>query len=157
MLRPATAADRTLLREATWVNVNHVADRLSHEDVDRNPQFAHYFDTFPADGDFGYVAEDGGRPVGVAWARCFAVADPGYGFWRADVPELSICVFGDRRGAGIGSALMGAVVAHARREGLPGLSLSVEDGNRARNLYLRHGFVPVGRDGNADTMVLTLG
>lgn len=79
-LRPATAADRPLLREATWVDVNHVADRFSHEDVDRNLRFAHYFDAFPADGDFGYVAAHGGRPVGVAWARCFPAEDLGDGF-----------------------------------------------------------------------------
>ncbi|MDF2575580.1 MAG: family N-acetyltransferase, partial [Agromyces sp.] len=45
----------------------------------------------------------------------------------------------------------------ARRRGLVGISLSVEDGNRARHLYERAGFRVVGRNGNADTMLLELG
>jgi hypothetical protein len=48
----------------------------------------------------------------------------------------------------------GEVRAAAR--GLPGISLSVEDGNRARSLYSRLGFQVVGRSGNSDTMLLRL-
>jgi RimJ/RimL family protein N-acetyltransferase len=41
--------------------------------------------------------------------------------------------------------------------GVPGLSLSVEDGNRdARALYEKVGYIPTGRNGNADTMMLAL-
>ena len=35
------------------------------------------------------------------------------------------------------------------------LSLSVEDGNPAEELYRKSGFVPVGRVGNATTMLYT--
>jgi ribosomal protein S18 acetylase RimI-like enzyme len=36
------------------------------------------------------------------------------------------------------------------------VSLSVEDGNRARRLYERAGFVVVGRSGTSDTMLVHL-
>lgn len=36
----------------------------------------------------------------------------------------------------------------------PAISLSVEDGNRARVLYERLGFVKVGRNGGSDTLLL---
>ena len=38
----------------------------------------------------------------------------------------------------------------------PAVSLSVEDGNRARALYERAGFTVVGRNGGSDTMLLAL-
>ena len=53
--------------------------------------------------------------------------------------------------------MLDAVVAEAQRRALPGISLSVEDGNRARHLYERAGFRVVGRNGGSDTMLLRLG
>lgn len=52
----------------------------------------------------------------------------------------------DRRGQGIGSALVRRAVERARSEGLPRLLLEVNDANpRARALYLHLGFVPLAR------------
>ena len=48
------------------------------------------------------------------------------------------------RGQGIGSALLRACAAQARRQGLP-LGLLVEEGNPAQALYTRHGFRESGR------------
>ena len=58
---------------------------------------------------------------------------------------------------GIGRRLLDHLIDTARQLGVEGLSLSVEDGNTARRLYERVGFTVVGRDGNSDTMSLTLG
>ncbi|MCB9529980.1 MAG: GNAT family N-acetyltransferase [Myxococcales bacterium] len=55
-----------------------------------------------------------------------------------------ICVDPDARGLGIGSALLDAIVAEARRRKLVEVRLDVIDRNtRARALYLRKGFRPV--------------
>lgn len=52
----------------------------------------------------------------------------------------------DLRGQGIGTALLSAVVAEAEALGLDVVRLDVVEGNdRARALYRRHGFEPVGR------------
>jgi ribosomal protein S18 acetylase RimI-like enzyme len=82
--------------------------------------------------------------------------DPGYGFVAADVPEITIAIRAAHRGRGLGGALLDAVLTQARERGLRAVSLSVEDGNRARRLYERAGFVVVGRSGTSDTMLLDL-
>ena len=54
-----------------------------------------------------------------------------------------------RRGEGIGRALMNVMLAASTTD----LSLSVEDGNPAIELYRKSGFVPVGRVGDSTTML----
>jgi ribosomal protein S18 acetylase RimI-like enzyme len=120
------------------------------------PELAHYVTGWPRPGDFGTVAVSGADVVGAAWARLFPDDDPGYGFVAADVPELTIAIRAAHRGRGLGGTLLGAVLAQARERGHRAVSLSVEDGNRARRLYERAGFVVVGRSGTSDTMLLAL-
>jgi ribosomal protein S18 acetylase RimI-like enzyme len=60
------------------------------------------------------------------------------------------------RTQGIGTALLASVISQAQHRGMRGVSLSVEDGNRARVLYERAGFTPVSREGNSDVMLRTL-
>lgn len=56
-----------------------------------------------------------------------------------------ICVDSAARGLGTGSALLDAAKEHARHTGARAVRLSVVDGNpRARSLYERRGFLPVG-------------
>jgi ribosomal protein S18 acetylase RimI-like enzyme len=58
-----------------------------------------------------------------------------------------ICVDADLRGHGIGTALLDAAGSHARAHGLDAVRLTVVDANtRARALYDRVGFRPVGHD-----------
>ena len=92
----------------------------------------------------------------MVWVTRFPAEAPGYGFVRADVPELSVCVLPGYRGAGLGAELVGAAVAEARRRGLPALSLSVEEGNPARRLYERLGFRPAGAAAEPGTLLLEL-
>jgi ribosomal protein S18 acetylase RimI-like enzyme len=109
-------------------------------------------------GDRGVVAGDpGGAPIGAAWVRHLAADDPGYGFVRADVPELTIGVVEAFRGRGVGRALLRAVLAAARDAGVPAVSLSVERANLAARLYAAEGFRVVGSDVDADTMLVELG
>ena len=58
-------------------------------------------------------------------------------------------------GRGIGTALLTALLAMADARGCRAVTLSVEDGNAARRLYERSGFVRVGRNGGSDTLVRT--
>lgn len=127
------------------------------------PALAHYVAGWPRRGDFGAVAvtealsgQESGSTVGVAWCRVFDETDPGYGFVAGDVPELSIGVSAQWRSRGVGSALLSTVTDQARHCGLRTISLSVADGNRARSLYTPAGFMPVGRNGGSDTLLLTL-
>jgi len=127
----------------------------SVREVMDQPELAHYVSGWPQPSDRGVIAEDE-QPVGAAWLRLFRASDPGYGFVDAETPEVSIGVLLARRGQGIGSRLLRAVVAQARGEGVASLSLSVESDNYARRLYERVGFTTVGTVGGSLTMFLRL-
>lgn len=159
-LRPLAESDGDILRAATLMNVNWTGEeRFMAADVDARPDFRHYVELRPARGDFGVVAESpGSEPhsssavqasaaevavAGAAWLVFLGADDPGYGFVAAGVPELSITVWPDYRGHGIGRALLTAVLAEAAARGIAGVSLSVESGNPAVHLYRSVGFVPV--------------
>lgn len=146
--------DGFLLRIATWLNLNWAADRFTLARVDADPHLAAYYRSAP---EFGTVSTDQERPTGVVWATLFPPEAPGYGFVRAGVPELSVCVLPGYRGAGLGAELVGAAVAEARRRSLPALSLSVEEGNSARRLYERLGFAPALLAEDSGTLILELG
>lgn len=64
----------------------------------------------------------------------------------ADEEELLlIAVMPDARGKGVGHALMRHFLAQAKARGSNRLFLEMREGNPAENLYLKHGFCPVGR------------
>ena len=156
-IRPLSSADRALLREATLANMNWNSTRFTLDDVDATHELSHYFTGFPAGRDFGLAHYEGNTVEAVAWLVFFPAEDPGYGFVDEATPELSITTFAAYRGQGIGGALLSELIRQARRRGLSGISLSVEDGNDARRIYERADFRVVGRNGNADTMFLKLG
>lgn len=113
------------------------------------PGIAHYIVDFgDLAGDVGFVAEDAGQRVGAAWGRRLPADDPGYGWVDEHTPELGIAVVADRRGEGIGSKLLAALLELA-----PRMSLSVDDRNPATALYARFGFEPVATDGHSVTML----
>jgi ribosomal protein S18 acetylase RimI-like enzyme len=108
-------------------------------------------------GDAGIVALDAAdRPIGAAWYRLFSRDQPGYGFVAEWIPELSIAVRPEHRGAGVGTRLLRRLVELAREQGYAALSLSVERDNPAVSLYERLGFVSVGTDDGGATMRLDL-
>jgi ribosomal protein S18 acetylase RimI-like enzyme len=158
-LRPLTVADDVLLRVATWMNVNWSGDgeRVTFAQLDSEPHLAAYCRLVPGDGDYGWVSTDVAGVTGVVWVKHFGADAPGYGFVRADVPELSVCVLPGYRGAGLGTALVAAAVAEARNRALTALSLSVEEGNPARRLYERLGFGPVAAAHHPGTLLLQVG
>jgi ribosomal protein S18 acetylase RimI-like enzyme len=121
------------------------------------PEFARYVDDWGRPHDVALtVLARGDEPVGAAWYRRFDPGAPGFGFVAPDVPELSIAVYPELRGRRLGHLLLGALIARARAEQEPALSLSVAHENPARRLYVRHGFAVVGDDGASFTMLLEL-
>jgi len=64
--------------------------------------------------------------------------------WRPDQPRPSM----DE-----GLAIMQALLREAERRGMQRISLSVEEDNPSRKLYVSEGFEVVGRVANSDTMV----
>lgn len=159
MVRQAAPQDvpfllRVLALAADWqqgVEPRAVADVLAA------PDLAHYVPDLGAR-DRGLVLQDEERDdVGAVWWRFFEAVDPGYGFVAPDVPEVTVGLLPASRGRGLGSRLLGELIALARIEGLTALSLSVEPENFAARLYRNLGFVQVGTNGGSETMLLPLG
>jgi ribosomal protein S18 acetylase RimI-like enzyme len=161
-MREATTDDAAALLDLLWHAYNWTGEeRVTRDHVRTDEHAARYLAGWMRPGDFGVVALDDdtpGEPVlGAIWGRCLPSTAAGYGWVADDVPEVSMAVVPHARGRGIGSALLVACLDRARAAGRPAVSLSVEDGNAAaRALYERHGFRPVGRTGDSDTMVVDL-
>jgi len=122
------------------------------DEVLADPRYARYLAGWPRRGDYGLVAEQGG-PLGAAWYRTFTEASHGFGFVADDVPELAIAVIASRRHEGIGRRLLVDLIQASVAQGYAALSLSVNDGNPARDLYESVGFVTVEQRGSSRTMV----
>lgn len=107
--------------------------------------------------DRGVIAVDAdGRPIGAAWYRLFGADSQSLGFVAAGVPELIIGVRPIWRAQGVGRALLQALADRARAEGYARLTLSVEHGNFAHELYRSEGFTVVATSPGRDTMVRLL-
>jgi GNAT superfamily N-acetyltransferase len=118
------------------------AERPPLPDALASPPLAFFIEGWGRDGDAAVIAVEDSRPVGAAWYRVFddeptrprAVLD-------SETPDVVIAVVPERRGAGIGGALLEALKTKARADGFAALSLSVSELNPAIRLYERHGFV----------------
>jgi GNAT superfamily N-acetyltransferase len=157
-LRPARPDDRAFITEMLVAAVNWAPGRsLTVDRILADPALAHYVAGWMRPGDLGVVATSAdGTPIGAAWLRYFPTDDPGYGFVRPDVPELSIGVRASLRGKGIGRRLLRAILAAARDAGVPAVSLSVDRANAAARLYAAEGFRVTGSEVDADTMLVDL-
>jgi GNAT superfamily N-acetyltransferase len=92
-----------------------------------------------ADSRYGFilVAKDAERVVGVAYAAIILSVE--HGGRVAWLEELYVTPLS--RGQGIGTALLTAVLAHARQSGLIAIDLEVDvEHQRAESLYRRLGF-----------------
>ncbi len=158
VIRAATAGDTAFLEDMLVEAANWPShpDR-SREETLSDPGVAHYVDGWPRATDMGVVAhEEQERAIGAAWLRFFPETDPAYGFVRADIPELAVGVVSDRRGQGVGRALLRALTHKAQLRGVEYISLSVERANPAAMLYRAEGYQVVDRRDHADTMLLDL-
>jgi GNAT superfamily N-acetyltransferase len=157
-LRAAAAEDVDFLTEMLVEACNWTGTRrIGQAQVTADPELARYVIGWPRAHDFGVVAiGDGSAPIGAAWARVFDADDPGYGFVAPDVPEISMAVVRSRRDQGIGRRLLANLCEQARVRGWRRLSLSVEHGNPAGELYRDAGFIISARHRGSDTMLLDL-
>jgi ribosomal protein S18 acetylase RimI-like enzyme len=117
------------------------------------PEVARYVENWGRPHDSGKVAilDDSKLCIGVAWLRLFGGAKPGFGYIDDETPELSIAVYAEYRGRGIGTRLLNLLLHEASRS-YRAVSLSVCDGNRAIHLYERAGFEVVRKSGDALVM-----
>jgi ribosomal protein S18 acetylase RimI-like enzyme len=73
-----------------------------------------------------------------------------------ETPELSIAIVPSKRGTGLGSELLDALLDRARADGYDAITLSVEKDSPAVGLYERHGFQQLGEDDGGVTMKASL-
>jgi GNAT superfamily N-acetyltransferase len=120
----------------------------------RRPDLAKLLFGWGRRGDTGLVAiSESAHSLGAAWYRFWSEGDHSYGFVSEEIPELAIGVRGEVRGRGVGSLLLRALLAEAGSQGIAQVSLSVEVENPARRLYERMGFLRIGGEDNAWTML----
>jgi GNAT superfamily N-acetyltransferase len=157
-IRLAAPTDADFLTDMLVEAVNWEPNRhVSREQVVAKPALAHYVTDWMRSDDLGVVAiGPTGLPIGAAWLRYLPETDPGYGFVRDDVPELSMGVVRPWRDRGVGRAMLQAVLAAARSAGVSAVSLSVERANYAAQLYAGEGFRTVEAFEHADTMMADL-
>jgi GNAT superfamily N-acetyltransferase len=159
-VRRAVVTDLPFLAEMGWYAAHWRPGAEPPPDDDAllaDDRLGRYLAGWGRPGDGGVVAlDERDAPTGAAWYRLFSRAEPGYGFVSESIPELSIGVRPAARRAGVGRALLTALVRLAREEGHAALSLSVEPDNPARTLYERLGFRRVGSEGGAWTMLVEL-
>ena len=121
-----------------------------------HPQVAPFHIGWGRDGDTALVAEAEHARLGLVWYRFFTTEEHGEGFVDEETPEVAIAVREDQRASGVGTALMEAIHARARENGVARISLSVDRENPARRLYERLGYVDVEPNDENGRMILEL-
>ena len=153
-----------MIRRAGPQDVPFLRDMLRHAYYWRatsvpesgEPPVRRYVERWGRPGDTALIAIQDFQPVGAAWYRLFREDNPGYGFIDEATPELSIAIVPSKRGSGLGSELLDALMARAREDGYAAISLSVARENPACRLYSRLGFEVVAEPGDSLTMVADL-
>jgi ribosomal protein S18 acetylase RimI-like enzyme len=149
VIRPGGPQDvpfmRDMLRHAYYWRVDRVSST-------GEPPVQRYVERWGRPGDTALIAIQDFQRVGAAWYRLFGRENAGYGFVGEETPELSIAVVPSKRGSGLGSELLAALLAQARADGHRAISLSVEKESPAIGLYERHGFAAAGEDDGGVTM-----
>jgi ribosomal protein S18 acetylase RimI-like enzyme len=141
-LRPAAAADRDLLREIYAGTREQELALVPWDDAAKRAfveqQFSaqddHYRRHYP--GATFDVIEAGGAPAGRLYVHR----------GEEEIRLMDIALLPAFRGRGIGTRLLRGLIDEARAAGRR-LSIHVERTNRARSLYERLGFRPVGEHG----------
>ena len=154
-IRPADHNDLALLQRMLYEAAYWREDKRPSLELGLStPEIRKLLANWGQPGDCAVVAEDDGQGVGAAWYRFWSSADHSYGFVSSDIPELAIGVSSEYRGRGVGRNLLSHLLSAAGQAGIAQISLSVESGNPALNLYESIGFKAVGKVENSLTMVV---
>lgn len=126
------------------------------DDIVERPGIACYVEGWGRYGDEGVLAVDEATraDVGAAWLRLWPGPATGYGFVDRATPELAIAVRPERRGQGIGTCLLDALLDRAAPRHRA-VSLSVSLDNPAVALYQRFGFRAIAESQGTLLMRLT--
>ena len=100
------------------------------------------------------VDESTRADIGAAWLRLWPGPETGYGFLDRATPELAMAVRPERRGQGIGTCLLDALLDRASQR-YRAVSLSVALDNPAVALYQRLGFRAIASRRRTLTMRVT--
>src|SRR3954470_15799274 len=93
-------------------------------DEDRERPVYRYVQNWGRNGDAGVIALQGPHPTGAAWYRLFKEREHGFGFVDERTPELTLAVVPSRRGGGVGTEMLTALLDRARADGHDAISLS---------------------------------
>ena len=154
MIRPAGPQDVPFMRDMLSHAYYWRVDRVSESG---EPPVRRYVERWGRPGDTALIAIQDFQRVRRRVVPAVHGGQPGYGFVDEETPELSIAIVPSRRGTGLGSELLDALLARARADGHAAISLSVEADSPAIGLYERHGFARVGSDDGGVTMKADLG
>jgi GNAT superfamily N-acetyltransferase len=153
-----------VIRRGNRQDVRFLKDMLRHAfywrsggaGEDEEPSLWRYVSGWGRRGDMAVLGLEEGFPIGAAWYRLFTRDEPGFGFVDERTPEVAIAVVPSRRGRGIGSELLDALVAAAREQGFESLSLSVAEDSPALYMFEQQGFERVEKTDGSWTMRLNL-
>jgi GNAT superfamily N-acetyltransferase len=159
VVRPAGPADDGFLREMLYEAVWPSMPRPIPQELDRRPDLVLTLPDWSRDGDTAVVIELDHEPVGAAWYRLFTQADRTWGYVDDETPELGIALVPAYRGHGFGSVVLDALIAEARGQHRPALSVGTNARKKpaAIRLLRRTGFVEHAADGDRVIMLLRLG
>jgi len=137
-MRSRRNADQSFMQEMLYQAIFVPDGTLPERSMIQDPKLYRYVDAWKAE-ELSIIAEIDGLAVGACWLKWFDKSNPGYGFVREDIPEMSIAILPEYRGQGIGTKLIRAILERLPEE-LEGVSLSVDTRNPAMGLYMRMGF-----------------
>ena len=100
------------------------------------PELKIYIDNFGQKDDNALVAEIDGKIIGAVWTRI--IND--YGHVDNETPSLSISLYKQYRGFGIGTEMMKQMLMLLKELGYKKVSLSVQKENYAAKMYQNLGF-----------------
>lgn len=122
-------------------------------DIINEPELQIYIKDFGTKrGDFCLVAEVENKIVGAAWSRI--IND--YGHIDSETPSLSISLYNEYRGLGIGTELMNQLLDLLKNKGFKQSSLSVQKANYASKMYRKLGFEIVRENDEEYVMAIKL-
>ncbi|WP_232275175.1 GNAT family N-acetyltransferase [Paenibacillus sp. 481] len=157
-IRPVTELDIPFLWDMLYESLyTPPGEEPFPREIIQEPFLVKYVADWGRTGDVGFIAQnEKGERIGSITCRLFAEPNKGFGYVDEQTPELGMAIATAYRGQGIGTALMSALFAEAKQQGVKALSLSVDPHNQVVRMYKRFGFKEVEVVGTSVTMVAVI-